>query len=207
MPDNAPPNPTPDKPAQAAPRPSPASQPNAGHIPITEELDSAKWTLPPILPLLAGLALVAVVLAVVLTTTKAKPSASLKINKVVSADQQGNTMVAVQVKVDNQVETPLWIQNINAELEMPDGRKYRDRAATSVDAPRYMEAFPALEEARADWLHEELKIPSKTSYTGTAIFSFPVSKVTFDGRKAISLRIEMYDHPSMVVVETPPAKP
>ncbi|MGC2695546.1 MAG: hypothetical protein WA738_07125 [Candidatus Angelobacter sp.] len=204
MPDNATPNATPSKPANAA-VPTPASQPNAGHTPITEEMDSAKWTLPPILPLLAGLALVAVVVAIVLTTTRANPSASLAITKVVSADQQGSTMVAIQIKINNQIETPLWIKNINAEVETDRG-KYHDRAAPAVDAPRYMEAFPVLEEAKADWLHEELKIPSKTSLTGVAIFSYPVTKATFDARKSLTLRIEMYDHPTLTVVETPTSK-
>ena len=39
-----------------APKPPP---PDAGHIPMTEEMDSARWTLPPIVPLLIAAAAVA----------------------------------------------------------------------------------------------------------------------------------------------------
>jgi hypothetical protein len=223
MPDNANPNSPAGSPLNTAGTTSGAGQPkagkpaiseptvkepNRGHIPITEELDSAKWTLPPVLPLLAGLVVVVVGLVIVFLTNPHKPSASLAINKVASADQEGNTMVALQVKIDNQIDTPLWIQNITAEVETSDGKKYKDNSAPGVDAPRYMQAFPALEEAKTekgDWLKEELKIPSKTAFTGVAIFSYPVAKTAFDARKSLTLRIQMYDHPPLVVTEA--AKP
>ena len=113
-----------------------------GHIPITEEMDSAKWTLPPIVPLLMAAVVVGILVAVVAFSNRTKPSASLAITKVVSAAQEGNTMVAIQIKLDNQVEGPLWIKQIQAEVETPDGKKYSDNAAPAVDAPRYVEAFP-----------------------------------------------------------------
>src|SRR5215471_9970408 len=99
MPDNAtPPLPPVNPPPNAA---APAPQTNAGHIPITEELDSAKWTLPPIVPLLV---------AVIALSNRTKPSGSMAITKIVAADQQGNTMAAIQVKIDNGIEKPLWIK-------------------------------------------------------------------------------------------------
>jgi hypothetical protein len=188
-----------------ATKPQAASAPNAGHIPITEEMDSAKWTLPPIVPLLVAAVLVAILVSVVVLSNKTKPSASLAITKVVSAAQEGNTMVAIQIKLDNQVEGPLWIKEIKAEVETQDGKKYSDSAAPGVDGPRYMEAFPALQEAKADWLKEDLKIPTKTSFNGVAIFSYPVAKDVFDKRKQVTLRIQLYDRPTLVAtnVSTP----
>jgi hypothetical protein len=203
MPDNAKPNPPPGNPPPQAATPAPASQPHAGHIPITEEMDSAKWTLPPIMPLLVAFVLVAVVVAVIVLSNRTTPSASLAITKVASADMQGSTMAAIQVKLDNQIDKPLWIKSISAEIEGPDGKKINDNAAPSMDAARYMAAFPPLQEAKADWLKEELKIPSKTSYNGVAIFSYPVEKKVFDARKSLTLRIQLYDNPTLVVVNTP----
>jgi hypothetical protein len=186
-------------------KPQATSAPNAGHIPITEEMDSAKWTLPPIVPLLVAAVLVAIVVSVVVFSNKTKPSAALAITKVVSAAQEGNTMVAIQIKLDNQVEGPLWIKEIKAEVETADGKKYSDSAAPGVDGPRYMEAFPALQEAKADWLKEDLKVPTKTSFNGVAIFSYPVAKTEFDKRKQVTLRIQLYDRPTLVAtnVSTP----
>lgn len=199
MPENANPNPPAGNPPSSA-APAPKNQPDAGHIPITEEMDSAKWTLPPIVPLLIAFVLVGAVVAVVMFSTRAKPSASLAITKVASVDMQENTMVAIQVKLDNQIDKPLWIKNITAEIETPDGKKYSDNAAPSMDAARYMAAFAPLQEAKADWLKEELKIPSGNSFTGVAIFAYPVAKKDFDARKSLTLRVEPYDHPTLVVV-------
>ncbi|HZD96473.1 MAG TPA: hypothetical protein VE133_19585 [Candidatus Sulfotelmatobacter sp.] len=204
MPENPNPIPPPPTPPKAGAAPSPRA--DAGHIPITEELDSAKWTLPPIVPLLVGGVLIAIVVTVIVLSNRTKPSAALAMTKVASVDQQGNTMVAIQVKLDNQIAKPLWIKNIIAEVETPDGRKYTDSAAPSMDAARYMEAFPLLQEAKADWLKEELKIPTKTSFNGVAIFSFPVAKDAFDARKTLRLRIQLYDNPTLVVVSPAPAK-
>jgi hypothetical protein len=204
MPDNANPNPpTPPPPSATSAAKPQAPGPNFGHIPITEEMDSAKWTLPPIIPVLIGVVLVAVVVAVVLFTTKDKPSAQLVITKIASAPQEDNTMVAIQIKLDNQIDGPLWIKGIRAEVETAEGKKLT--AAPGMDGPRYMQAFPALEEAKADWLKEELKIPGKTSFNGVAIFSYPIKKADFDARKQITLHIQLYDRAGLVA--TSPAGP
>jgi hypothetical protein len=200
MPDNPIPN-QPTHPPNAAPQ---AASQNAGHIPITEELDSAKWTLPPIVPLLVAGAIVAVVVAVIALSNRTKPSAALAITKVVAAAQEDNTMAAIQIKLDNQVEGPLWIKEIRAEVETADGKKFSDLASPAVDASRYMEAFPALQEAKADFLKEDLKIPTRTSFNGVAIFSYPVTKTVFDARKQITIRIQLYDR-GLLVASIPPA--
>jgi hypothetical protein len=203
MPDDTKPTPPPSTPQNA----KAADERNHGHIPITEEMDSAKWTLPPVVPLLIAAVVVGILVAVVALSNRTKPSAALAITKVVSAAQESNTMVAIQIKLDNQVEGPLWVKAIQAEVEAPDGKKYSDNAAPSVDAPRYIEAFPPLAEAKADWIKEDLKIPTKTSYSGTAIFSYPVDKATFDKRKQVTIRIQLYDRPTLVATSTPTPAP
>jgi hypothetical protein len=205
MPENSTPTPPPEKPANAAA--APGAGRDAGHVPMTEEFDSAKWTLPPIVPLLIAGVFVAILVAVVVLSNRSTPVASLAITKVASADQEGNTMVAVQVKLNNQIDKVLWVKNVVAEIETADGKKFSDNAAPSMDAVRYIDAFPPLQEAKADPLKEELKVPAKTSYNGVAVFSYPVAKSVFDSRKGLTLRVQMYDNPTLVAVETAPAKP
>ncbi len=209
MPDDTKPTPPPSNPpnTKVPMKAQAANAPDAGHIPMSEEMDSAKWTLPPIVPLLVAAVVVGILVAVVALSNRTKPSASLAITKVVSASQEANTMVAIQIKLDNQVEGPLWIKQIQAELETPDGKKYSDNAAPGVDGPRYMEAFPPLADAKADWLKEDLKIPTKTSFNGVAIFSYPVDKAAFDKRKQVTLRIQLYDRPTLVAINTPVTAP
>jgi len=134
MPENTTPTPPPDPPKAAS---APAAQPDAGHIPITEEMDSAKWTLPPVVPMLIAAVFVAILVTVVVLSNRSKPVASLAITKVASVDQQGNTMVAVQAKLDNQVDKLLYVKAIIAEVETADGKKVSDSAAPSGDAAVY----------------------------------------------------------------------
>lgn len=205
MPDNqnpqqpTPPPPPPPKSGQQSPAPAPAPEVSPAHVPMSEEFDRAKWTLPPIVPVAIAAGVVAVILAVVSFTNRQKPVMSGAITKVVSADQQGNTMVAVQVKINNVVDRQLWVKNIAAELETADGKKFTDQAAPSGDVERYIQAFPPLADAKADPLHEELKIPPKTGYTGVAIFSYPVDQNAFAARKSITLHIQLYDQPTLVL--------
>jgi len=195
MPDN--PTTPPPGPGQQGSAPAPQYTP--GHVPITEEFDRAKWTLPPAVPVVIAAVVVAVVIAIFAFSNRAKPVMSGAISKVVSADQQGNTMVAVQVKLNNVVDKQLWIKNIDSELETADGKKFTDQGAPSSDVARYLQAFPALMEAKADPLREELKIAPKTAYTGVTVFSFPVDEKSFAARKSFTLRIQIYDQPTLVL--------
>lgn len=201
MPEN--PNSAPDaEAAPAQPKPSqPASRPEPeyAHVPMSEEFDKARWTLPPIVPVLIAAGVIAVIVSVVSFTNRPKPVLSGAITKVAAADQEGNVLVAIQTNLDNVTEQKLWIRNVESEVETADGKKYQDHAAAASDLNRYFEAFPVLAEAKADPLHDELQIPSKTSYTGVSIFSYPVDKKTFDQRKSLTVRIQVYDRPTIVL--------
>ena len=199
MPEN--PNPAPEQPKPTQPKPTPpaAKPPEYAHVPMSEEFDKAKWTLPPVVPVLIAAAVVAVIIAVVAFSNRPKPVVAGSIVKVATADQDGNTMVAVQVKMDNVIERQLWIKNIDSEIETADGKKYTDHAAAASDADLYFKAFPQLTEAKADPLREELKIPPKTSFTGVTVFAYPVDSKTFGQRKSLTLRIQLYDQPTLVV--------
>jgi hypothetical protein len=181
-----------------SPRPA-APEPDAGHIPMSEELDRAKWTLPPVVPVLIAAAAVALVVVIFGVTMHTTPPAAGSIVKLVTADQDGNTMVGVQVKVENKIEKQLWIKDISSELEAADGNKYPDHVSPSSDLARYLQAFPALREVKADPLREELKIPARASFTGYTVFSYPVNQAAFDGRKSLTIRIQMYDQPTLVL--------
>lgn len=199
MPENTAPNPQPKPGQPAVPAPAPPPAPEYGHVPMSEEFDKAKWTLPPIVPVLIAFAAVVVVVVIVSFGNRAKPVIKGTITKVATADQEGNTMAAVQVKLDNVIDKQLWISNIDSELETADGKKYTDHAPPASDIAQYFQAFPALQEAKAEPLHEELKIPPRTSYTGVTVFSFPVDTKSFDQRKSLTLRIQMYDQSPLVI--------
>ena len=186
-------------PADPGPTRPPSPQDDRGHVPMTEEFDSPKWTLPPIVPVVIAIAAIAIVIAIVAVVSRPAPHFGGTITKVVASDEQGNVMVAVQVKIDNLTERQQKIRSISSELETADGKKYTDNAPSFTDIDRYLKAVPALQEAKADPLREELKIPPKSSFTGMTVFAYPVDKAGFDTRKQLTVRIEIYGEPTLVL--------
>src|SRR5215510_5591289 len=199
MPDNTNPAPPAPKDPASSSRKSSLSITDAGHVPMTEELDSAKWTLPPIVPVLIALVAVAIVIAVVAFANRPTPHAAGNISKVISADNSGNVLVAVHLNLNNTKDDYLWIKSITGEVEGPDGKKYTDDAAPAVDLDRYLLAAPELGEGRIAPLRTEIKIPARKSQAGMVVFAFPVKKEDFDKRKSFDVRVDFHDHSSMVL--------
>src|SRR5262249_36068163 len=102
MPDTPSSQPTSPSPQPAAPAPAP----DAGHVPMSEELDRAKWTLPPVVPVLIAAAAIIVVLAVVLLGTRVKSDLGGTITKVASADQHSSTLAAVPFQLEDKFPKP-----------------------------------------------------------------------------------------------------
>src|SRR3954471_24083830 len=63
--------------------------PDAGHVPMTEEMDSAKWSLPPVVPVVVALAVVAIAVAIyAVHGTKFVPRPNGKVVGVTVAEQK-----------------------------------------------------------------------------------------------------------------------
>jgi len=197
MPENPPPHPEQPRPEQP-----PALEYTPGHMPLTEEFDRAKWTMPPVLPVAIAAIVILVIGGIVAFTNRPRPVMSGSITSVARVEQEGSVIVAVRVEMDNIIDKRVWISNIDSELETADGKKFTDHAAPSGDVERYMTAMPALRASYAEPLREEVKIPSKESLSGVAIFAYPVDQDAFDKRKSLTVRIRLYDQPT-VVIKTP----
>src|SRR3954471_18040470 len=113
MPENTSPT-SPQAPRETPTIPQPPqTAPDAGHVPMTEEFDRAKWTLPPIVPVLIALVAVAVVVAIFVVGGNKKYSAG-KILGVYTAEQadKAHVLVGVQLAVENLDNKPIWIRDI-----------------------------------------------------------------------------------------------
>jgi len=202
MAENAP-NPTTQKPTPAKPgvpkRTGPA--PDAGHVPITEEMDSAKWTLPPLVPMVAVIVVLAAIVGVVAWVLRAKPVGEGAVTNVFAVQTDpNNVMVEVRARVQNVGKKQLWIRNLKAKMKT-DGKEYEDDAASTVDFQRYFQAFPDLAQHQSTPLVAESKIPGGAQQEGMIIVAFPVSKEQFDKRESLSVIVEPYDQRPVVIAE------
>jgi len=176
--------------------------PDAGHIPITEEMDSAKWTLPPALPVVIVLAVLAAIVGAGAYLLRAKPGASGAITGVygVESPDKSSTMVLIQVSVSNIGNKPMWVREIKAQLKTDQG-EWTDDAASPVDFARYFKAYPTLGQHETPPLKPETKIAPGGQAQGMVLVSFPVNKGAFDKRKSLTVTLENYDRRPMVIEE------
>jgi hypothetical protein len=181
--------------------PSPPAQPekpqptDAGHVPMTEEFDSAKWSLPPVVPVLIAAAIVAIVV-VLFTWHSSKPLISAKVlGAYATQAAPSQVLVGVQLSVQNATKGPIWIKSVSVEVK-PIGadKPLSDHAAPASDLDRYLQAFPELAAHKMPPMNFDEKLQPGDSTQGMVIVSFPLSKDAFDKRQQLKVTFEMYDH-------------
>jgi hypothetical protein len=174
---------------------------DAGHVPITEEFDSAKRTLPPAAPVAIALVAVAIVVGTIAYVFRAKPVAQGRIDAVFFSEPANmtNGMVLLQVTLRNVGSKTLYIKTIKADLKTD--QELSDDAASPSDYDRYFMAYPDLKEHSTQPLVVEMKIPPGAEQKGTVLVSFPVTKEQFETRKDLNVTIEPYDQNPIVLRE------
>jgi hypothetical protein len=188
------------QPLQRAAAPEPNRQePDAGHIPITEEFDRAKWTLPPMGVVGMVLLVIAVIVGIVSYAARPKPGATGSIDEAYAVAIPGDSVLAtIKVTLQNTGGKPLWIRNIKARLQTEQG-EYKDDAANAVDFDRYFQGYPDLRDHSMRPLRVETKINPGAQERGSVIVSFPVTLDNFAKRKSLSIIIEPYDQAAITI--------
>jgi len=182
--------------------PKPGGNFDAGHVPITEEFDSAKRNLPAIAPLAVALVVVVVFIVGVGYIFRSKPVAQGGIDQAFAMQQEENpySMVLMQVTLRNVGDKPLFIKEIKADI-MVDQVESVDDAASAVDYARYLQAFPDLQMYATEPLKVETKIPPGGEVKGSVMVAFPITKEQFYARKALNVTILPYDQKAIVLHE------
>jgi hypothetical protein len=189
--------------ANEAPKPSvQVPERDAGHIPITEEMDSARWTLPPATPVIVVVIVLACIVGLFAWIFRAKPAGSGAITGVyaVEVPNQNSVLVEVQVQLKDVSQKPLWVRDVKATVKTPQG-EYSDEAASQADFQRYFQAFPELAQHKMAPLAPETKISPGGQTEGMVIVSFPVTKEQFEQRQSLSVTIQPYDQRSVMIAE------
>lgn len=181
--------------ATSQPNPGQPEPQDAGHVPITEEFDSPKHTLPDAAPVIIALLIVAVAVGVIAYVFRATPVATGTIDEAfaVSVPNQNSVLVTVQLTIKNVTKKTLHVRNINITARTDQG-EFSDDFASIADFDRYFRAFPELQQHSVEGLPRELKIPAGAQVTGSVIVSFPITKETFDKRRALIASLNFYDN-------------
>jgi hypothetical protein len=186
---------------EVPPKPAPLEY-DAGHVPITEEFDSPKRSLPPAVPVVIALVVVAIVVGVIAFVERSKPVAQGGIDAVYASQPANmtNTMVVLQVTMRNVGDKAVYIKSISVNAKTDQGAQ-SDDAASPSDYDRYFSAYPDLRAHATQPLTVETKIMPGAEQKGTVLVAFPVTGQQFNARKDLNVTIVPYDQNPIVLRE------
>ena len=198
-------------------------RPDAGHIPMSEELDSARWSLPPIMPVVIAAAVLGLILGTYLVSSKKPPTSTGSVLRVVAmplhtessgsimpggegtldrdVEKTDAVMVNVVLNVKNAIQKPMYLKNIQAKL-VTDKGEYNDDAAPASDYERIVLAYPEINIPGNKPLRSESTILPNADQQGVAVFSFPITREQWDKRKSLLAQVNFYDHAPLVIDAT-----
>lgn len=173
---------------------------DAGHVPITEEFDSPKHTMPDKGPVIIALIIVAIAVAAIAYFFRSTPAASGSIDEAfaVAIPSQNSVLATVQLTLKNATKKPLPLREINITVRTDKG-EFSDNFAPIADFDRYFSAFPDLKAHSIEGISHELVIPVGAQVSGSVIVSFPVTKEDFDNRRALIATVTFFGHKPVLI--------
>jgi hypothetical protein len=198
-------------------------RPDAGHIPMSEELDSARWSLPPIMPVVIAAAVLGLILGTYLVSSKKPPTSTGLALRVVAmplhtessgsimpggegtldrdVEKTDSVMVNIVLNVKNAIQRPMYLKNVQGKL-VTDKGEYNDDAAPASDYERIVLAYPEINIPGNKPLRSESTILPNADQQGVVVFSFPITREEWDKRKSLQAQVNFYDHAPLVIDAT-----
>ena len=97
-----------------------------------------------------------------------------------SNESTDQVLVLTKVRVRNQTDIPLFMQDILMTIKSPDGSDQENIAANDKDIDRVFQAYPSLRYMKADSIHRDITLSPGQAIEGLEIFNFPISKEQWD---------------------------
>jgi hypothetical protein len=177
---------------------------SAGHTPMSEEFDGAKWTLPPFLPVLLA-AVVILVIVAAYTYRSSAPIITGRILGVYPMEQPDHSgvLVAVQLELQNRTSAMLIVRGIKVQAQPAGKAALEDRGAPASDLVRYMSSFPELADHKMAGFDDGVRIAPNSIQQGMTVVAFPLSPDAFDHRQSLRVLVELYDHQTLILQQQP----
>src|SRR5258708_3974275 len=136
---------------------------------IGEEMDRAKWTLPPVHIFLIALLMVIIAVGAVTWLNRYQPPATATIDQVFAVEQndKSGVLVTVQITVRNTTGKAWFIHTLKGELKADSKTMTDDAPVAAVDFDRYFQAYPDLRQHATEALRAETRIAPGAEVHGT----------------------------------------
>jgi hypothetical protein len=117
-----------------------------------------------------------------------------------NAEYYDQLLILAKVKVTNQTDIPLFMQDISAAIKMPDGSDQVNVTASDKDMDRVFQAYPSLGYLRTASIPRDTTLTPGQSVQGLAIFNFPITKEQWDTLQTAKVVVSFMHQKNLEVV-------
>jgi hypothetical protein len=89
-------------------------------------------------------------------------------------------LILAKIKVRNQTDIPLFLQDVSATIKLPDGSEQVNVTVSDRDMERVFQAYPSLAYLRAEPIRRDTTLGPGESVQGLTIFNFPINREQWD---------------------------
>ena len=86
-----------------------------------------------------------------------------------SGEYYDQLLILVKIKVRNQTDIPLFLQDVAAKIQMPDGSEQVNVTVSDRDMDRVFQSYPSLGYLRTDPVHRDITMNPGDSVQGLTI--------------------------------------
>jgi hypothetical protein len=97
-----------------------------------------------------------------------------------TSESYDQLLVLSKLRIRNQTDIPLFMQDIGLAIKLPDGTEQRNVVAGDKDMDRVFQAYPSLSYLRAPPIPRDATLAPGQFVEGLAIFNFPITKEQWD---------------------------
>jgi hypothetical protein len=96
------------------------------------------------------------------------------------SESNDQVIVLTKVRVRNQTDIPLFLEDISMSIKSPDGSDQENIAANDKDVDRVFQAYPSLNYLKTDSIKRDITLTPGQAVEGLEVFNFPISKEQWD---------------------------
>jgi len=189
------------------------------HVSMSEEMDSARWSLPPIIPVLVALVVIAVIVGSyayrqrpgIISTGTVDAFRTFPVHTESARMPQPGGMVATPEVYDQMLvmahvtiknaspKQTLYIKSVDAKLTNADGTEMTTTQAAKSDQDQLFGYYKQLADFQMQPISLETRILPGQSVTGMTVFSFGITTDAWKSRKDFTISISFYDQNPLVL--------
>jgi len=117
-----------------------------------------------------------------------------------TAEYYDQLLILAKIKVRNQTDIPLFMQDISAAIKLPDGSEQVNVTASDKDMDRVFQAYPTLSYLRAASIPRDTTLSPGQSVQGLTIFNFPITKEQWDGLQTAKVEVSFMHQKNLEIV-------